>query len=183
MKKLTEEWIDLEGSRETYQISNLGNVRRASRVGARGRIIKSHEMAQSLNSNGYIRVSLATKDGSGYKFVHRLVAELFIPNPDNKPFVNHIDGNKCNNRADNLEWCTKSENERHAWNMGLHRISDNRPRGERHGMRKLSQNDVDDIRKSHIRRDQERGSSGLAKKYGVTPQTITDIVNGRSWKD
>jgi hypothetical protein len=75
--------------------------------------------AKNKDSKGYYSESLY-KDGKAVtKKVHRLVAEAFIPNPDSKPCVNHIDGNKLNNSVDNLEWVTHSENMRHAFDTGL----------------------------------------------------------------
>ncbi len=72
----------------------------------------------SLNENGYLYVSL-WKDKKGHtRIVHRLVAEAYIPNPQNKPFVNHIDANRANPHKDNLEWCTQSENIQHAYRIG-----------------------------------------------------------------
>ncbi len=100
------------GSYARYQISNLGNVRTLSwkRTGQK-RIMSPDE-----TNNGY-KMMVFRLGGAGSKqkhpLVHRLVAETFVPNPENKPYVNHIDGNRKNNRADNLEWVTRSENEQH----------------------------------------------------------------------
>lgn len=81
--------------------------------------------------------------------MHRLVAKSFIPNPENKPYVNHKNGDKHDNSVKNLEWCTKSENEKHAWRMGLK--YDTGTKGELHGMHKLSRKDVEYIRERHKR--------------------------------
>jgi hypothetical protein len=112
--------------------------------------------------------------------VHRLVAEAFIPNPENKPFVNHIDGDKHNNNVDNLEWCTKSENELHSWQIGLKK--DTATKGELHGMHKLKESDVRYIRTTHVRNGGSMKTGELARLFSVNPQTITDIVSNRIWK-
>jgi hypothetical protein len=83
-----------------YSVSNYGNVKNNDT----GKILKQS------NTNGYTQVSLR-KNGKGKLYrVHRLIALAFIPNPDNKPFVDHIDNNKSNNYIDNLRWCTNQEN-------------------------------------------------------------------------
>jgi hypothetical protein len=74
----------------------------------------------TLQGDTYLKVILYHKSKRYIKKPHRLVAEAFIPNPENKPQVNHIDGNKLNNHVDNLEWVTPSENTQHAWDSGLH---------------------------------------------------------------
>jgi hypothetical protein len=80
--------------------------------------------------NGYYVVNLRTDDSrkTVQRYIHRLVAEAFIPNPDNKPEINHIDGNKLNNSLRNLEWNTAKENQNHAWKTGLRKM----PKGKNH---------------------------------------------------
>lgn len=91
-----------------YQVSNLGYV-----VGARGKVLK-----EDTNSVGYKRITLC-KDGIPYRvFVHRLVAEHFVPNPNDYRYVNHIDGDRTNNEVSNLEWCTASYNVNDGWKRG-----------------------------------------------------------------
>lgn len=115
-----EEWVDIKGFNGKYQVSNTGKVR--SLCYKNPRILSTGKTGKYRN---YLEVKLY-KDGRGtgknYK-VHRLVAEAFLPNPDNKPQVNHIDGNTFNNDVSNLEWVTDSENQKHAWDNGLHKTT------------------------------------------------------------
>lgn len=76
-------------------------------------------LSPKRNHDGYLRIQLWEKGRCEFVAIHRLVAEAFIPNPEGKPFVNHIDSNKQNNLVDNLEWCTQKENINHAWENGL----------------------------------------------------------------
>ena len=176
---MNEQWKEIKGNREIYEVSSLGNVRTKDREGARGSYIKGHTLTQHDNSNGYLRCDINIDGKTKSHLVHRLVAENFIPNPDNKPFVNHIDGNKHNNSVENLEWCTKSENEKHAHSIGLH------PRagtvGEKHGMHKLTKSQVEYIRENHKKYDNEYGTKPLAERFDVCPQTVTNIVNNKNW--
>lgn len=111
---MQEIWKDIEGYEGLYEISSLGNVRRAPS----GRILK-----QNKNSYGYSHVGLSKEGKVKMICVHRLIANAFIPNPQNKPQVNHIDGNKSNNSISNLEWVSQKENIIHAFKTGLRKTS------------------------------------------------------------
>lgn len=87
---------------------------------------KGKSLTPKQNWDGYLRVQLYNHGDCEFVGIHRLVAEAFIPNPDNKPFVNHINGDKSDNRAANLEWCTQQENIAHAWETGLSKTHLNR---------------------------------------------------------
>lgn len=179
---MKERWVELKGNREIYMIGSNGNVKTKDREGARGHRVDGHILKQHENSNGYLRVSMRLDGDEKNKnyLVHRLVAKSFIPEVDGKPFVNHKDGDKHNNTVENLEWCNKSENEKHAWKIGLKK--DIATKGERHGMHKLSENDVLYIRKNHKRNGGKLKTGDLAKQFSVNPQTITDIISNRIWK-
>ncbi len=114
-----EIWKDIVGYENKYQVSNLGNIK-SLETWTGDKYIKREKLLKNiLYGNSYYYVSLS-KNGKVKRFkVNRLVAQAFIPNPKNKPQVNHIDGNKLNNKADNLEWCTQSENMKHASMFGL----------------------------------------------------------------
>lgn len=114
---MQEIWKDVVGYEGLYKVSNLGNVLSIPRRGTRSR--KEHLLRQYKTKKGYLNVFLIKKCKSFCTGTHRLVAQAFIPNPENKPQVNHIDGNKENNCLDNLEWVTNQENMKHAWESGL----------------------------------------------------------------
>lgn len=115
----SEEWRDIKGYEGLYQVSNLGRVKSLARHKKnRGKLQKVEETIRipTVEKNGYARVDLS-KDGKRKMYcVHRLVAEAFVPNCENKPQVNHIDENRSNNNANNLEWVTNKEN----CNYGTH---------------------------------------------------------------
>ena len=107
---MEEIWKDINGFEGLYQISNLGRVKSLERYSIQKHLIEEKILNISHSQAGYVDVSLY-KDGKRiHKKPHRLVAEAFIPNPNNLPEVDHIDTNKDNNRIDNLRWCTHSEN-------------------------------------------------------------------------
>lgn len=77
------------------------------------------KLIPKVNHDGYLRIQIWDKGKAVFVSIHRLIAETFLPNPYDKPFVNHINGDKQDNRVSNLEWCTQKENIRHAWENGL----------------------------------------------------------------
>lgn len=147
-------WKPIKGYVGQYDVSDTG-------------LVFSHKTNRlldcGLTTHGYRRVVLTTGHKSSFKHVHRLVAEAFIPNPDNLPQVNHKDGNRLNNRADNLEWCTHSENIQHAYDTGL-----------KSG--KLSPDDRQFICDHYIPRDPEFGTRGLARRFNVSQTAISQVL-------
>ena len=107
-----EIWKDVKGYEGVYRVSSFGRVRSLDRVSSIGRKLKGKVLKQKV-TKGYNMVSLSKDGNPKGKTVSRLVAKTFIPNPENKPEVNHIDENKQNNHVDNLEWVTAKENANH----------------------------------------------------------------------
>ena len=115
---MEEIWKDIEGYEGLYQVSNLGRIKRLKGVGCRKeRVLKSSPV------KGYSSVALWSYCKFKAISIHRAVALAFIPNPDNKEEVNHIDGIKTNNRVDNLEWNTRKENIKHAIDNKLYKTT------------------------------------------------------------
>ena len=110
-----EVWRAVAGYEGLYEVSNYGRVRRIFRYGRPYLTL----CKPKLTKDGYFESTLFKGNKPCWIRTHRLVAQAFIENPENKPEVNHIDGNKLNNSADNLEWCTSSENQLHAYRIGL----------------------------------------------------------------
>ena len=165
---MIEKWKPIKGYEDLYEVSNLGNIKNS-----KGKILKS-----ALCKNGYRSVSLWKKNKGKTYFIHRLVAEAFVLNYENKTDINHKDGNKENNKADNLEWCTRKQNIHHSWKNGLSK----KVMGEKHHRHKLTQDDVNYIRQNYIAGHAEFGAFPLAKKFNVKPCTISNIVAYRKWK-
>jgi len=159
---IEEIWKDIKSYEGRYQVSNLGKVKS---------LVRECILKFGIRGKGYLYVNLC-KDGQVKKFsIHRLVAETFIPNPDNKPEVNHRDGIKNHNEATNLEWATSKENIEHAMKE-LGRIG---PRGEIQGNSKLTEADVIQIRESKLR------LKDLAYIYKVSIPHLSDIKNHKKW--
>lgn len=107
---MTEIWKDINGYEGLYEVSNWGYVRRKT---------TKKDLKAWHNYKGYMKVALCKNGEKHEKFLHRLVAENFIDNPNNKEQVNHINGNKDHNYVNNLEWCTCQENIKHSYNNNL----------------------------------------------------------------
>ena len=167
-----ENCVDIKGFEGRYQVSDLGRIKSLEKRRGMG-IQKDKILTLCPDKDKYLLTALY-KNKKEFKFkVHRLVAQHFIPNPENKPEVNHKWGDKNDCRAVALEWVTIKENHAHAAKTGL------LPKGENHVNSKLTQIQVDDIRikwKSGQRTQRE-----LAKEYNICFQNVSLIVNNKAW--
>ena len=172
-----EEWRNVHSHSGLLEVSNLGRVRsldserpgsgtKPERQKRRGQVLKPF-----VANTGY--PTIAPKFGATRKklLVHRLVAMAFVPGHFNGATVNHIDGDKLNNAASNLEWVTRAENTAHQWRIGLVDI-----RGDKHPSTKLADADVPKIRR---RLASGETQSALAREFGVSDTLIWCILNGR----
>lgn len=165
---------DVIGYEEIFSVTEDGEVysKRTNRF-----------LIQGTTKTGYKVISSRIGGRRGKAIclrVHRLVAEAFIPNFENKPHVNHKDGNKSNNCISNLEWVNEHENLQHAWDFGL-RKSDTIS-CENNVNSKLTKDIVHYIRSSYISRSSEFGARALSRKFGVNKETVLDIVHNKTWK-
>jgi hypothetical protein len=134
------------------------------------------ELSTSLTNKGYKTLRMTLNGLRKHLSIHRGVAELYVPNPDNKPCVNHIDGNKLNNHYTNLEWVTYKENTQHML------VTKTMICGEDAYNSKLTESDIKYIRDNYIPKHPEFGGSALSKKFGVGNAQISRIVNNTRWK-
>lgn len=150
--------------------------------------VSTHGRVRSKKTKKILKLN---KMGSGYyqftckpdgiktvgRRVHRLVMMTFVENVEDKPFVNHIDGDKSNNCIDNLEWCTQEENVKHSWETGLSK----KVVGVDNHKSKLTDDDVRYIRENYIPNSKTCSQRALAKKFGVTKTVISSILDNKTW--
>jgi len=169
---MKEQWKKISGY-ENYSVSNLGRIRND----------KTGLMQNQYLSNKYFLVCLS--QGRKWKMfrAHRLVAMAFVPNPENKPCINHKNLNKTDNRVENLEWCTQNHNMSHAYRNGVkfgfqknHKFGV----GSKHGNAKLIEEQVLEIRKLYATGNYILKE--LGKEFDVSQTQICDIVNNKRWK-
>ncbi len=168
-----EEWKTIEEFSD-YQISNFGRVKSfKNRNGKKERILKP---SRDKSGNGYLFVNLCKNGKRKICCIHKLILCNFKPiNNLNNFECNHIDGNKLNNYMDNLEWCTKSENQLHAYRTGL-KIS---LKGEDHGRSKLKESNIKEIRM--LLKKGEYSQRRIAEIFDVSQQQISRIKSGQRW--
>lgn len=148
-----------------YKVSNIGNIRNPF----------DKDMHPNLDTSGYYQIRIWIKRKPYSKKVHRLVAEAFIPNPENKPEVNHINGIKTDNIVENLEWCTRKENMEHAYANNLIPIL----YGENHGRSKYTNKQIHEVCK--LLEKNKYKVKKISKMTNVDKNTINDIISRSAW--
>ena len=160
-----EIWKDIPGYEGKYQASTDGRIRSLWYRGQKGNI----QILRPRGLGNYLGVQLGAGNN---QYIHRLVALAFLP--DVKKEVNHKNGDKHDNRLQNLEWVTASENKHHAFESGLRTNY-----GENHPLSKLSNDDVRNIRRRY--RENHDTQWRIAEDYGISQQHVSDIISGRRW--
>jgi hypothetical protein len=174
MDTVHEEWRPVPGAAGRYSVSNLGRVRREVYADANGRVRPRGIVKGSADTCGYLRVRPYARPDRTVIAIHRLVAHAFHgPCPDGHE-VNHIDGNRQNNRASNLEYVTHRDNVRHSWRLGNVRRD-----GEHNGRAKLTSAQARDVR---FRVAAGESPRGIARSLGVADSTVHQIANGSKWR-
>lgn len=192
---MKEIWKDISGFKDSYQVSNKGRVKSLQRYifqrDVHGVMYKRSIPGKILslggtNGKGYLIVQLRNGANShiGNCYIHRLVAECFIENSKNNPEVNHMDGNKSNNCVENLEWCTRSENEEHAYLHGLNNITaysmGKHPRGSENYQAKINEEQAMQIYNLYCLK--QFTSADIGKMFNLSRKAIDAIGTKRSWK-
>lgn len=174
--QINTEWKDIQGYENFYQVNNSAQVRRLYK----NRPFKI--LKPQINSNGYLQVSLCVNSKSKSIKIHRLLAIAFIPNPNNLPCINHIDGNPLNNSLQNLEWCTIRHNVQHAYNIGLHKSSKKQKETasglakERIGDKNYNHKKIIDNITGNVFGSIKEAAKSINMKYG----TLKSMLQGRN---
>lgn len=183
MSELDEIWKPVVGYEGLYEVSSLGRVRSLDRdsvfankkTGVIRRTHRGRLLTPVYDGRGlYKHVNLRKNGVAVSRNVHRLVAIAFVPNPNNLPEVNHIDEDKTNNAASNLEWCDHLYNNRYGTKLTA-------SQGEKNAMNKFSEETVREMRMVFVPGDPEFGLMALSRKYGISPSHTCAILKRRRW--
>ena len=175
---INERWSKIPNYEKFYMASNLGRIKSIGRwvntCGDGKRYVEERIMKPQKRPDGYLMVGLSKNNKTTSKTIHRLVLTSFLDQPPKKEFVNHIDGNKKNNKLSNLEWVDKSENAKHSFRLGLSKPT----RGELSGVSKLKEKDVLDIKRRALSGELAKS---ISNDYNISNATVYQIKNGKRW--
>lgn len=179
---LHEVWLPVAEYEGAYEVSNFGNVRSVDRyvdrLSAQGspssRISKGQVLKKYCGKEGYITVCLCKNKKRSTKKIHKLVTKAFKGDRPAGFIINHIDGDKTNNHANNLEYCTMSRNVQHAYDIGLSLGV----KGSAHGLSKLTETQVSII-KTRLKAGETQRK--IAEDFGISKQAVSSINIGRTW--
>ena len=175
LRFICEEWRSIPEF-DGYQVSSLGKIRGIDRLcGNRPGVTKGKILKPFRNKRGYLEVNLYNNSKSTAKIIHRLVAKAFISNDFNKPQVNHIDGNKLNNEVSNLEWMSNSENQLHAYSLGLQPSR----AGENNVKAKITDKSVTELK---VLYNSGKTIIDISNIMNINVSIIRNIIYGRTWK-
>jgi len=149
--------------RGVYEVSTCQNVISYTKY-KHGKKLK-----KTISSNGYYTISIDCKN----KLLHRIIATAFIPNSENLPCVNHKDGNKLNNEVSNLEWCSYSENNQHAFDTGL------KLKGSNLYNSKINESIVLELKK--LKKETKMFQYEMAEKFNISQSLVSAILNNKKW--
>lgn len=174
-----EVWLPVVGYEGFYEISNKGRlktVKKTVRTKSNGRHPRKERILNpTINQKGYYHTSLHREASVKWFTIHRLVAQAFIPNPENKPQVNHIDSTPLNNNVENLEWCTHGENMKHGFLYGR-----KTQKGEKNNQAKITREIAEKVRELYAEGNLTQWQVG--EVFGLARCHIKDITTYKIWK-
>ena len=163
-------WVYINGVKTHYKVSNHGNVISTDYLGTgKSQLLKKHK-----RDDGYLGITIYINNIPNPRSIHRLVADAFIPNPENLPYVNHKDGNKENNNVNNLEWITSKGNSNHAVDIGLIKSCEDSHRA------KCTNAQI--INVCELLVQNELTLQQISAKTNVSYDTVYDVLRGKCWK-
>ncbi len=172
-------WRPIPGTDSHYCVSNKGQVK-SFKYSSKGKDLKTQVVRKRPSDKGHLRVSLYMNGNRKRILVHRLVAQMFIPNPNNYPQVNHKDGNKHNNHYKNLEWGTQSDNMLHSVHVLKNPVPINHNvKGESNPAAKLKYKQIEEIRR--LGKEKKLTQAQIGKKFNISRIRVNLIINKKIW--